>query len=134
MAKQSQHAPVYAYSMELSDAQSPLMGSGHGLDMALLFQPTAHCATLSPEQKAGACEAFFGRPALGGDSAAGSEGAQQLADGFREAIVRFVRSGAPGHLNGVEWSPTSAEHPVHMVAGVTPKMCKPAPSKPSSSC
>ncbi len=86
--------------VHLTDEESPVVGSGHGVDMALAFLPAAPGVsrpTFSVEEKAGACRAFFGCEQLG-------EAVQAVSDGLRAAIVRFAVEGAPGHFNNVFWS------------------------------
>ena len=114
---QAAHAPVFELELQLSAEESPLVGSGHGLDFALMFQP-AGAGTEGPlfsaEQKAAACRDFFGRDALG-------EPVQRLADGLREAVVRFATTGSPGHLLEVPWPEAHREQPGQMIGSSTPR-------------
>lgn len=92
-------APVYEFEIHLTAEESPIIGSGHGVDFALLFQPRApgtHGPIFTAEEKAGACRAFFGRDALG-------EEVQAVADELRTAIVRFATTGSPRHFGSVPW-------------------------------
>ena len=88
-----------ALQVHLTSDESPVIGSGHGADMALVFQPQGaglDGPTFSAAEKAAACRAFFGRDELG-------EGVQRLSDGLRRAMVRFARDGTPANFNGVPW-------------------------------
>jgi carboxylesterase type B len=87
-------APVYHFEVELSAEESPLVGSGHGVDMALLLRPDG--PELSAEQQATGCRAFFGRDALGTEVA-------QAAEDLRDSLVRFATEGAPGQFGVVPW-------------------------------
>jgi carboxylesterase type B len=95
----SAHAPVFEFELHLTAEESPVIGSGHGTDFALLFQPRApgmHGPIFTAEEKAGACRAFWGRDALGDDL-------QAVADRLRTAIVNFATAGSPMHFGGVPW-------------------------------
>jgi hypothetical protein len=95
MAKaQAGHAPVYEFEIHLTPEESPRCGSGHGLDFARCFQ--ADGPVFSAEQQRTACQAFFGRDTLG-------EEVSKVAEGLRDAIVRFASTGDPKHFNEVPW-------------------------------
>ncbi len=50
----------------------------------------------SAKQRATACGACFGEATLDPEVA-------KVAEGLRDAIVRFAATGAPGPFNGVDW-------------------------------
>jgi len=115
-AAQAEHAPVFELELELTHAESPVIGSGHGLDFAILFQP-ANPGTDGPifsaEQKAAACKGFFGREELGGD-------VQSLSEGLRDAIARFACNGNPEHLLNVPWPKAHGDQPGQMIGSTSP--------------
>jgi carboxylesterase type B len=115
-ATQAEHAPVFELELDLSRKESPVIGSGHGLDFALVFQPAnpgIDGPIFSAEQKAAACQAFFGRDELGGD-------VQRLADGLRSAIARFALNGNPEHLLDIPWPKAHGDQPGQMIGSATP--------------
>jgi hypothetical protein len=93
-AAKEEPVPVYHFEVELSAAESPLVGSGHGVDMALLLRPDG--PELSVEQQASGCRSFFGRDALGTEL-------ERAADDLRDALVRFAAEGAPERFGDVPW-------------------------------
>ena len=91
---EASQAPVYHFEVELTVPESPLLGSGHGVDLALLLR--ADGPELSAEQRISGCRAFFGRDALGPEL-------EKTAEDLRDCLVRFATEGAPGRFGALPW-------------------------------
>ena len=101
---------VYEFDIHLSADESPIVGSGHGADLALLFMPeraTPGCSNAGDDGPGSeamykrACNAFWGRDSMRPD-------VELVGEGLKDAVVRFAKTGRPGHFNGVDW-PTNGE-------------------------
>ena len=90
-------AAVYASILEATATESPKLGSGHTLDLFLLFRHE------KPEYDRFMAEMLRGQPTFGASL-------DQLSQNMLRAWCNFATSGSPGNFDGTEWPPM----PSHM--------------------
>ena len=100
---EASRAPVYHFEVELTATESPVVGSGHAVDLALLLR--ADGPELTAEERASGCRAFFGRDALGAEL-------EKVAEDLRDSVVRFATEGCV-RFNAVPVPHTLPTHPPH---------------------
>jgi para-nitrobenzyl esterase len=88
-------APLYSYTLKLTPKESPRFGSGHVIDLPLLFRPT------DPAEAAFVAKAFFTRKGGFGEQL------EALGENMRSAWTNFARDGAPGRFGGTAGSDQS---------------------------
>ena len=99
--------PVFEFDIHLSRTESPVVGSGHGTDLGLLFMPEkggvegGEDPGQASKRYTRACKAFWGSRAM-------QPGVERVGDELKDAFVRFAAKGTPEHFHDVAW-PSNGE-------------------------